>query len=296
MKRFLIFALFILFAGATVFTSCEKDDAEPAKPTVSFKNTTGYTFGATTAKYGDTVKVGFTAKSNGTDNLVKFSLYANGQKMKDSTINVAEYTVDYSLIKGTADKEVWKFEITDVANKVTSDSIVITANFGEIKQYASITLGAQDNATLPTFLSLTNSDSLRYFLAQAFDNQANVDMFLFYEAGIEMTFAAPASNITGIFSGQYDPNTYTTKNLTRYSDTPLTAAQFDAVANDAQILANFTAPAGKYKKSANLVAGKVIAFQTQAGKYGLIKIKTVNGSTATGSADGTVEFALKIQK
>jgi len=296
-----VLSLSVLFLMLTVvFFSCEKSsDVEPIKPTITYKQDAGYTFAATSAKYNDTLKIGINVNYNGTDNLVKFRIYANSQQQLDSTINSTSFSLDIKITKGTADKEVWKFEAIDKANNTIKDSITITGNFGEIKSFGSITLGAQSTATFPSFLSLYNADTLRYMGSQANANQDKVDIFLFYEeTGTTpnySAFAGPASNITGIFPASIDPANYTTKNLTLFSDTQLTAAQFDAVQNDATILASFNAPEGKYKKASQLKTGKVVAFKLQSGKYGLIKIINVTPSP-NGSAEGTVEFAIKIQK
>jgi hypothetical protein len=105
-----------------------------------------------------------------------------------------------------------------------------------------------------------------------------------------MALAAPGSNIKEIFTGATAPEFYATKNVTFFTKTTLTAAQFEAVQNDAVIRASFD-PNNKFKKAKLLTVGDVYAFKLQSGKYGLYKVTAVEGTE-----DGTLQIAVKIQK
>jgi hypothetical protein len=294
MKKLSILFSIMLFAGMIIYSGCKKDETPVGPPTLSFKAGTGLTSSNTTAKYGDTLWVEVLGKSNGTDNLVKFQVVANESLIIDTTLNIQNFDFTIGIIKNLADKEVWKFSTTDLAGNMASDSIVLTANFGEINTYGPITLGAQNNTTDKGFVSFSNSAVTTYTMAEAFNHQADIDMFLFYENTTShvnlMTLAAPGSNITGIFSGDFAPDTYTTKNVTYFVKTSLTAEQFDFIANDGIILYSYD-PANQFKKAKLLAAGDVYAFKLQSGKYGLLKVLT-----ATGVEDGTLQFSVKIQK
>jgi hypothetical protein len=288
----------ILFAGIIMFTGCKKDSSSdaPVLPTISLKSATGYVSANTQAAYGDTLTFGIKTNSNGTDNLVKFSVYVNDQKQFDSTINTQTFAWDFYSLKSELASEVWKFEITDIAGNVGTISVTITGNFGLIDTHTGITLGAQNNVTVESFLSYSNNAATKYFQAEAFNHQADIDMFCFYEDNEThhnyMTLAAPGSNITGIFSGSTAPDQYTTKNLTYFEKTELTATEFDAIANDAVVLASFNPdPSVKRKKASVLTVGDVYAFRLQSGKTGLFKVTAV-----TGVEDGTLQMDVKIQK
>jgi hypothetical protein len=291
-KLFSILSLVIILTSFFV-AGCSKDE-DPIPPTIAFKQATGYVSANTTANYGDTLNFGITAKSNGTDNLAKFQIFANGQQMLDSTINTATFVLDVTTVKTILDKEVWKFVTTDIAGNSKTDSIVITGTFGEILTYSSKTLGAQSNTTEKGFISYSNSTATQYTQNEAFSHQADIDMFCFYENTATnvnmMTLAAPGSNIKGIFTGATSVELYTAKNITFYVKTTLTAAQFDAVTNDAVIRASYgtTTP---YRKAKLLTAGDVYSFKLQSGKYGLLKVIAVAGAEA-----GTIQIAVKIQK
>lgn len=293
MKKVLNYLILTFLAGSFVFTSCSKDE-DVVPPTISFKQATGYVSANTTAKYGDTLTFGVIAKSNGTDKLVKFQVLANSESIVDSTINTDDFTFDFYTLKSILDKETWKIVITDIAGNVDSTAVTITANFGEILSYNSITLGAQDNTVEKSFLSYSNSTATTYFQAEAYNHQADIDMFCFYENTPShvnlMTLASPGSGISGIFTGSTAPENYTTQNTTYFVKTTLTTAQFDAVQNDAIILASFD-PESKFRKAKLLTVGDVYAFKLASGKYGLYKVLAVEGTET-----GTLQIAVKIQK
>jgi hypothetical protein len=293
MKKISTF-LIILLAGALIFAGCKKDEDSVVLPTITLKTGTGYISANSQAAYGDTLNFGITAKANGTDNLVKFTVYVNDQKILDSTINTQNFAFDFYSLKSVLDSEVWKFVTRDIAGNEGTNSVTITGNFGQINTYNAITLGAQNNATVESFLSYSNNAATKYFQSAAFMHQADIDMFCFYEYTADhpnyMTLAAPGSNITGIFTGATAPDQYSTKNITFFVKTTLTAAEFDAVQNDAVVLNSFD-PNNKFKKAKVLTSGDVYSFLLQSGKYGLLKVTNV-----TGVEDGTLQMDVKIQK
>ncbi len=291
-KLFSILSLVIISASFFI-AGCSKEE-DPIPPTITYKQDVGYVSSNTTADFGDTLNFGITSTSNGTDNLAKFQIYANGQQLLDTTINTATFTFDFYTVKTILDKEVWKFVSTDIAGNSKTDSIVITGNFGEIKTYNSNTLGAQSNTAEKGFISFSNGTVMQYTQDEAFNHQADIDMFCFYENTATsvnmMTLAAPGSNIKGIFTGATSTENYTIKNVIFFVKTTLTVSQFDAVTNDAVIRASYgtTTP---YRKAKLLTAGDVYSFKLNSGKYGLLKVIAVAGAEA-----GTIQIAVKIQK
>jgi hypothetical protein len=286
--------IIIMLIGSVMISGCKKDDpAAIVLPTITLNAGTGYITTDSQAPCGDTLNIGIIAKANGTDNLVKFSVFVNGQNVKDSTINTQNFVFNFYSLKTALDTEVWKFVTRDIAGSEVTKSFTITRKSG-IDSYASITLGAQNNTTFESFLSYSNNTFTKYFQAAAFANQALIDMFCFYENTALhqnfMTLAAPGSNITGIFTGTTAPDFYTTKSVTYFTKTTLSAAQFDATLDDAVFVSSFN-PDNKFKKAKVLAVGDVYAFLIQSGKYGLLKVTAV-----TGVEDGSLEMAVKIQK
>lgn len=291
MKKHLFFVLAIFATASLFFTACSKDE-EKDPPTLNFKTETGYTSADATVNFGDTINVGLLAESNGSDNITKLLVTANDQVMLDSTLNVLQLVVDFNIIKSASGSETWKFSITDAASKKTEKVILLSRASTEITVYNDIILGAQDNTTEPQFLATT--DGSRYSQDEAFNNQAIIDIFCFYENTAShqnfTTLASPGSNITEIYFGSTAPDFYTTKNVTFFCKTTLTVAQFDEVTNDEVILQSFD-PENQYKKAKNLQVGEVYAFLTQAGKYGLYKVTAVTPETT-----GSMGMSVKIQK
>ncbi|MEI6747907.1 MAG: hypothetical protein ACOYMF_04360 [Bacteroidales bacterium] len=285
----------IILAGSMMFTGCKKDDPAIVLPSIALKADIGYVSANTQAAFGDTLRFGITAKSNGTDNLVKFTVYVNDQKVKDSTINTQNFVIELDSLKTVLDTEVWKFETKDIAGNVATSSVTITGKFGEIYSYASISLGAQNNHFDKGFLSFSNGATAGYTQAEAFQHQSDIDMFCFYEDTLThqnyMTLAAPGSGITQIFADTTtSPDKYSVKNLTYFVKTSLTSDQFDAVINDAVVLASFN-PNSKFRKAKALAVNDIYAFKLQSGRYGLLKITAV-----TGVEDGSLQMDVKIQK
>lgn len=293
MKRLLILCGFALMSGF-LLSSCSKDEDEPVPPTVAFNQQSGFITGDVTAAYGDTLNFGIILQSNGTDNIVKFEIKANGQTLLDSTINTQSFTYNFYTIKGISDQEIWAFTATDIAGNKKEETITITGAFGQINSYTTILVGAQDNVATESFLSFSNNEATKYFQAQAFQNQDKIDIFCFFENTAThqnmMSLGSPGSNINGVFTGASSPDNYTTKNLTRFYKTTITAAQFDAIQNDAVLLDAYNADEAR-KKASVLAAGEVYAIKIQSGLTGLIKVIAVSGEEA-----GTLEIAVKIQK
>ena len=294
MRRVFSLLGLIMFTGL-IFTSCTKDDdEEPVLPVIAFEQKPGFITGDVTAAYGDTLNFGIILKGNGTDNLIKFVMKANDVTLVDSTISAQNYTYNFYTIKGTNPTDVWSFSTTDVAGNRKEETITITGAFGEINSYTTILMGAQDNATTESFLSLQDNAATLYLQAQAFQNQEKIDIFCFYENNAMhqnlMALGSPGSSINDIFTGQTSPDNYTTKNLTRFYKTELTSAQFDAVADDAVLLDQYKADDSR-KKASVLTVNDVYAFRIQSGLTGLFKVLEVNGAEA-----GTLKIAIKIQK
>lgn len=156
------------------------------------------------------------------------------------------------------------------------------------KEDPSVTLGAQANATVPGFYSVSLDKT--YTMSQAAANAGVIDILCFYEAegGNNISLASPGSGIKGIFTGDDRPDTWSTKNTTFFFLTALTASQFEAVQDgDALIETSFDADNGR-KKAKDVQVGQVWAFRTQDGTYGLLLATAVTQGT-----DGTVTFKLR---
>jgi len=294
MKNLRYFIIVLSISSLILIQSgCDEEDSGAVLPNISLKTGGAYISTNTATTYGDSLLFGINANSNGTDNLVKFQILFNGQIVIDSTFNATLFTGDYFICKSLNDKDSVRFEVTDIAGNINNILIIITGEFGALNAFNNIILGAQNNASVESFLSFSNNNVTKYFQADAFNNQADIDMFCFYEDTVEhqnfMTLAAPGSFITGIFIGATSPENYTVVNTTWFVKTSLSVADYDAVQNDAMVLASFD-DQSKLQKADTLTAGDVYAFLIESGKYGLFKVVNV-----TGVEDGTLEIAVKMQ-
>ncbi len=156
------------------------------------------------------------------------------------------------------------------------------------KEVVTVTLGAQDNATLPGFYSIAENKT--YTQSQAAARQGSIDLFCFYEAEKDnnVCLASAGSGIKGIFTGDDAPASWSTKRLTEFFQTTLTAAQFDQVQEgDGLIETSFNSTDAR-KKAKDVKTGDVWAIRTDDGKYGLVLITAVIQGAA-----GSVTFQLK---
>ncbi len=161
-----------------------------------------------------------------------------------------------------------------------------------------VKMGAQSNATIGGYYSLGENKVYTQDLASA--NQSAIDFLCFYEhvepSKInDITLASPGATITGIFTGTTEPNSWTTKNLTKFQ-TPvpaITVSEFDLLdLYDATIESYFDNSVTSSNKKAKLLAvGSIYAFKTQNNTYGLLKVVSVGQN-----ADGFVEFEIKYKK
>ncbi|RPH31242.1 MAG: hypothetical protein EHM93_14315 [Bacteroidales bacterium] len=161
-----------------------------------------------------------------------------------------------------------------------------------------VKLGAQSNATIGSFYSL--GENKVYTQELAAENQDTIDFLCFYEHAEpnrinDITLASPGATITGIFTGTTEPNSWTTKNLTKFQDpsTEITIEEFDLLdQNDATIDSYFdNTVTGGNKKAKLLTAGDIYAFKTCDNIYGLLKVISVGQNP-----DGYVEFEVKYKK
>lgn len=153
------------------------------------------------------------------------------------------------------------------------------------------TLGAQSNTTFGGYYSVT--DNIVFTQANAFANQAAVDILCFFEeaSGNNIAIASPGSGITGIFTGDTAPENWTIQNTTYFFNTTLTAEQFDALAETDQLIVSSFVEVDSRRKAKDMQPGLVVSFKTVDGTYGLLKvIEVVQGAT------GSVKFEVKIKK
>jgi hypothetical protein len=208
--------------------------------------------------------------------------------------NIQNVTVNYTM----AISQAGSFTVRLIATDKNDESVEVTLSFtvttaaGQIVSYNDVLLGSHNNATLGS--SFASIDGIAYGLADAKANSSKIDFVYFYGATNQATIAAPNEVILDqVFTTASAPSTWTVKNATKMKKSSLTAAQFDAVANDAAIIADATGLTASYVNT--LAVGDVITFETastsaNASKKGMLKITQITGTDA-----GTIKFSVKVQ-
>lgn len=156
------------------------------------------------------------------------------------------------------------------------------------KEDISVTLGAQSNATVPGFYAVGGNKT--YTIVQAAADPDNIDIFCFYEAASDnnICLASPGSGIKDIFTDVNKPDSWSTKNLTFFFQTTLTADQFNAVQNGDSLIETSYDSDNARKKAKDIQVGHVWSFLTADGIHGLLLVTAVSQGI-----NGSVTFTVK---
>ncbi|MBN1132001.1 MAG: hypothetical protein JXR52_02785 [Bacteroidales bacterium] len=293
MKKLNVFLALILLGFAGIFFSCETEEA--LGPTLEF-------FGGEYIDENVTVEPGADLKfswlaTKGDANLKSFSITRDGVTLDgypDEDIENDNYSDQVTLIAPLNEGAyVYVFKVTD--NGGLSDEVSITVTVeqtgGPILEWTQ-TLGSHQSNTGSSFAS-TNGQV--YSLAEAKANATLIDFMYFYGATNLATLAAPDDpDITSVFFSADGPESWTTRNSTRFIKTNLTTAQFDEVADDLLIVAN--AEAANLTKVNELEANDVIAFVTDSDKEGGEKLGLIKIASINEGAGGDIQIVVKVQQ
>lgn len=158
--------------------------------------------------------------------------------------------------------------------------------------YVKVTLGAQDNTTDDGFYAV--EENATYTMAEAADNQAVIDIFCFFEGGDtgnNIALASPGTGITGIFTGDDAPETWTTQNTTFFFLTALTEQDYSSVQEGDDLIVSSFDSENARRKAKDLQPGQVWSVLTDDGFYGLLYVTSV-----TQGAEGKATFLLKTKQ
>ena len=301
MKKLMLFGLGVI-TSISVLTSCKKE--ELAAPTISFQNDKN-TYVASNIQdisFETTITVDAPAKIE----TIKIYKVTNSGKTTEKIITEFTGTTQHVFqFKFTDGK--YEIEATDKENQTTSAYFTFTpytntTTPGEIVSYSTKIMGAQFNNGLGSFLSTSNGTV--YSSADAKLNSSLID-FVYCYRGVtsnvtyKAIIGAPSdadvklghANTTGFTSWSNYNNT-----LFKYSS--LTSSEFDAIVDDAEFN---NMPTLEETHVFDLAEGDIVAFKTQAGKYGYFRVKSINVGIQGGDAiqkyqDGSIEIDVKVQK
>jgi hypothetical protein len=277
MKKFQLVAVTLLIALAGIVTSCQKDEILDPNPTINFKGGTTYTASDVSIKAGESILIGVNAAQNSQTKkkLTKFEIILTANNNPTTLINETltsneemVYSKDFNITFPNVGEVKLVARITDADNKQAEVgfTVTITPAGVAVKKKTNVEFGSF-NDPIGSFYS-TSTEQI-YTISQAASNQALIDIIFFKGVTNGNTIAAPDDAAANTIS-DFQLNTWTTKNQTRFIKSTMTAAQFDAIGTT-HVFPEFVAANGL--SNANLlVNGNVIYFRTQAGKRGYAKV------------------------
>lgn len=307
MKKLTLILLAFVAGSTLLFTGCQDPEPTEVKPTISFETGADYVSTDVTLEAGSEFKIGINADANENSgamltNLKMVRHFVNLQADQtitwDSTFNVNTYSIDF-LVNAYDEEgtDTFIFTITDAEGETAEVSLDVTTEItsGPINEFTDITLGDEQSATGSSCASL---DGTVYSLADAKENADQIDFMFYTGANDGCTVASPNDeNAALVFNNTtVGLETWAHRNDTKLTATEMTAEEFDAVENDAVVVelatgADQTRITGLEEDGAPVV----LAFVTEAGKNGLIKIIEVNDANLVG-APGSIIITIKVQE
>jgi hypothetical protein len=296
-----LLGLFVL--AGILFSACSKDEENTDPPSIAFLGGE-YEPGKervdsdVTLTVGTQFVFGITASKVSDKDLRRILIerkYENVSTITvmDTAISTASFTIDIiTFAYPTPGSEDFECTVWDKNDKSSTISFTVTTTpaTSNITTYEDKILGAQDSNTGSSFAS---ADGTVYMLADAKENSAEIDFMYFYGQNNLATLAAPDdSDAALVFNNvQNGLQTWDVLNDTRFKETTLSSADFNAINSSTQLVTVATLPtAPDQTKINNLAVGKVLAFETVDELYGLIRIDKINGTT-----DGSIEITVKVQ-
>ena len=180
-----------------------------------------------------------------------------------------------------------EFAVTDdVADNSVSKSFTVVSGAGNIVRFTAVLMGAQASTT-GSFLD-ANTGTV-YTQADANANQELVDIVYYYGSTNAATLCAPNDETVNGGTGNLALcESWTTNNATTFGSSLITAAEFDAMTDDALLLSIADLANSKVT---DLAVDNLIAFETVDGKKGLIKVSDLVAAT-----DGTITINVVMQE
>ena len=288
--------LFVAVMAISTITSCNPTN-DDVKPSMTFSDEGAGITGDKTVPVNSPLLFKITAVSN--PNTKKNLKTLRIQSWKNNTPNVdTTVTINDDKFLGSfnfhADsnysvEEKFQFTLTDKAGEAATKTITITTedapvNANPINTYSATLLGGQSNPNVGSFYDV-NTNTV-YQLSGANSNQADIDLIFAYGNTNHYYIASPDD--ADIAISHSNVASWTTRNSTILMTTSISAADFDAMTDDA----NFPTVSGSSKVNM-LQVGDVFAFQTVDGKKGLVKVTEILGSSG---ADRAIKIDVKIQQ
>lgn len=299
MKVYKLF-LFILILQ---FISCSEDSLTSTNPFIILKS------GDEFSRTGDYIPIG---------GQIKFGLSAVGDGAAITNLTIQRITDDDVIteldkgmyiknggldttvvfMKGAAQKEVWKISIMNDHRDTASVSAIIYKGdgsaYGNIDYFPSITIGYQNNNSLPFYVDLHTGNA--YDNSNISGNEATIDLVAYYylnSGKSSPTLSCPAYETARFYHPGISSWSSQNSILYDYETTDydlISEDEFDAAQNDSLLVSAYipTSVSGTCKFC---FSGKIIPFKTENGKYGLLKVIHADEFDS-----GSIKIDVKIQK
>ena len=212
-----------------------------------------------------------------------------------------DYAFSYTpAVADTGQTVVFTFEVTDAdGNLVSADYAVefVRPASTEIDEYYAVSIGFNRCTSYGPYLSVANGAV--YTIAEGYEKCAEIDIVLFWSnnattkgmaiCGADTSNAATiynAATMTAMGGGSDDVITqWPIRNNTVFKKTTLTVDEYTAVFTSAELRSAYDECTADESGLANMLkSGNVVAFRTESGRYGLLKVV----SSGTGNTDYAV--------
>jgi hypothetical protein len=297
MKKLSVLILSIMLVGSAFLTSCSKSSTTTVNgPNIHFLAGAGYISADQSVSISTPLKFGISAQQ-GDGKLKRFFVQRTFQghtaTVADSAISATSFTTDLiTTAQALAGQEVWVFTIFD--NNGGSEAVTLTitttpvTTYGPITSYTNTILGSWNNSSIGS--SFASSNGNVYKLAEAKVNYTLIDWLYYYGATNHATIAAPddAAAMT-VFVGTNGLSSWTHRNDTKFQKV-VNAINWSSIQNDSLILIETSGASATSVTSLNV--NDVLAFITEAGKKGLIKVTAITGLNDA----GTITYDVKVQQ
>lgn len=196
----------------------------------------------------------------------------------------------------------WAFEAVDDANQIGTATFsydIVAPPSPDAVANVGVILNGQLNASGGSFLDVI--ENAVYGYADTRDAQsANVDMVFFYGTTNMYTIASLDDTDAGVAFGSavgadaLSASTIATRNPTKFKVLSSTAADFDGVATEADLLTLFGGDVAAADTKVNgLSAGDVFGFELASARGSVIGLVSVTATGGTSGADRTITFNVK---
>ena len=305
MKNIHFPATLILIASLIVF-SCSKEAENNDPPTMAFKTGihagTGmhYVNADTTVTVNDKFIIGITAKSNSEKNLKKLTIVRTFETSPikwDTTFSNLTFTFD-KIFKASdqVGNEDWTFTLSDVNENSSNINLRITTleMLSDIDVYEGVEFGPYGLDT-PNFFAVDSG--MVFSMTEIDTNSTYIDWVFFDSNSLQMSIMSPDDD------GVLNPyptieSQWNHRNATRFKETVISAADFDAINTSSQIfiLANGAdlSRLVEAEITGGMHIGSVFAFIAESGKMGLMKIVSLDNQVDPSLS--TISFDIKVQQ